>query len=704
MSGLLPRTPTGGGGTTVGETGNFNSLTVGTLIVTSLANIANLVAGGTAQFVNIIASGTISAAAFSAASILADVYSNATANHTVTLSTTGGNANVLLSPNGSGAVVVHAGNALTADTLAPTTAGALTLSSTSGGNVVLSAAGEPFNFTPGGTEWIPTSASLPRFEIGPGDASVLIAAYAKNLNAYFIGATAGDFVIRNANTANTVRIGVGNAFAQVVISNTTFTSTATNVLTNVLNDNTQTAVLALNGSNQVVYKLNTADTSSVQTFTNKTIDSASNTLTITNSPLSAANINTLLNQALLTTSSPTFAAVTSPSLASASALALSTASNGNISLSPNGTGTVAVAAGKTLTVDSISPTTAGPLNLSSSSNGNIDLNPNGTGLVLITGGSTDGPLTINHTANAGAIINKTGAASSANGYRCTNNGTYAAEFGYSALANAAYAACATGNVSLLASGVLSLTSTPTGVNYAPITVASPRFELGPGDASHISLAYPSGAGNYFSNAVAGDCCLRNLPTGNSVLIGVGSAASQLTITNTGVSSPVAISSSNNVTATLAMFAGTSINAGTVMMNGDSGAGGMFYNNSGTNVAGEIPVNGTLVGATSAVLYSGPVALEKSIYIGFTGSAKGNGVPAQGYGTYIYDFKAYNNAGTVTVSTGNNVQKSETNVAGGFTGNISITCVASGSNANITITSASAAFNTQYGGLVTFTTD
>lgn len=50
--------------------------------------------------------------------------------------------------------------------------------------------------------------------------------------------------------------------------------------------------------------------SGAQTLTGKTIDSASNTLTITNSPLSATNVNMLLNQALLTTSSPTFVAVT----------------------------------------------------------------------------------------------------------------------------------------------------------------------------------------------------------------------------------------------------------------------------------------------------------------------------------------------------------------------------------------------------------
>jgi hypothetical protein len=47
-----------------------------------------------------------------------------------------------------------------------------------------------------------------------------------------------------------------------------------------------------------------------QTVSGKTLDSGANTLTVTSSPLSAANINTLLNQALLTTSSPSFTNLT----------------------------------------------------------------------------------------------------------------------------------------------------------------------------------------------------------------------------------------------------------------------------------------------------------------------------------------------------------------------------------------------------------
>lgn len=77
----------------------------------------------------------------------------------------------------------------------------------------------------------------------------------------------------------------------------------------ITNDNSLTQMLCLNGTD-LHYKDNVADTSSVQTFTNKTIDSGSNTITITNSPLSATNVNSLINQDVRTTAGPTFATLT----------------------------------------------------------------------------------------------------------------------------------------------------------------------------------------------------------------------------------------------------------------------------------------------------------------------------------------------------------------------------------------------------------
>jgi hypothetical protein len=83
--------------------------------------------------------------------------------------------------------------------------------------------------------------------------------------------------------------------------------------TGISNDNTANQVLAINGTagaTTVAYKNNLTDTSTAQTLTNKTIDSSNNTLTITNSPLIASNINTIINQNVQTTASPSFSSLT----------------------------------------------------------------------------------------------------------------------------------------------------------------------------------------------------------------------------------------------------------------------------------------------------------------------------------------------------------------------------------------------------------
>ncbi len=70
-------------------------------------------------------------------------------------------------------------------------------------------------------------------------------------------------------------------------------------------NNAATNILAQVGTS-LVTKNNLADTNTSQVLTNKTLDSAVNTLTITNAPLSGTNINALINQDVRTTASPTF--------------------------------------------------------------------------------------------------------------------------------------------------------------------------------------------------------------------------------------------------------------------------------------------------------------------------------------------------------------------------------------------------------------
>lgn len=50
-------------------------------------------------------------------------------------------------------------------------------------------------------------------------------------------------------------------------------------------------------------------TGTTQTLTNKTLDSAANTITVTNSPLSAVNVNNLLNQDVRTSATPTWSTI-----------------------------------------------------------------------------------------------------------------------------------------------------------------------------------------------------------------------------------------------------------------------------------------------------------------------------------------------------------------------------------------------------------
>jgi hypothetical protein len=68
-------------------------------------------------------------------------------------------------------------------------------------------------------------------------------------------------------------------------------------------DNTITNILGVLGST-LTFKNNLLDTTTAQTLTNKTIDSASNTIDV-----NGTNINTLINQSLLTTANVTFGAL-----------------------------------------------------------------------------------------------------------------------------------------------------------------------------------------------------------------------------------------------------------------------------------------------------------------------------------------------------------------------------------------------------------
>lgn len=117
-----------------------------------------------------------------------------------------------------------------------------------------------------------------------------------------------------ALTSQIPGITINNASGVAAAVYASAASSSTNAVFNgIIGDGTTTTVIsAPGGGGNITLSCtpNIVQLSAAQTLTNKTIDSASNTLTITNSPLSNANINTLLNQSTLTTAAPTFAGLT----------------------------------------------------------------------------------------------------------------------------------------------------------------------------------------------------------------------------------------------------------------------------------------------------------------------------------------------------------------------------------------------------------
>lgn len=114
-----------------------------------------------------------------------------------------------------------------------------------------------------------------------------------------------------------------------------------------------TIVRAFSSTNRIITLPNATTTllgdNNTTAMSNKTIDSGLNTLTITNSPLSATNVNTLFNQALLTTSSPTFRVITSTN-----------AGGGSMAINPGGiTGTMNLTSVQTANRNVIFPDIAG---------------------------------------------------------------------------------------------------------------------------------------------------------------------------------------------------------------------------------------------------------------------------------------------------------------------------------------------------------
>ena len=136
--------------------------------------------------------------------------------------------------------------------------------------------------------------------------------------------------------------------------------------------------------------------------------------------------------------------------------------------------------------------------------------------------------------------------------------------------------------------------------------------------------------------------------------------------------------------------------------GNTGVGEIIQRTSGTLVSRCVPISAS-IGTGTATLLSTATSAGTGVTVLVYLTAHSISVPSNGYGEYDYSFKAYNDAGVLTVSNGVNGNKSEANLGGGgFGGKLSITCVAVGTDVVARITSTGT-FTTSYAGTVTVLT-
>jgi hypothetical protein len=308
-------------------------------------------------------------------------------------------------------------------------------------------------------------------------------------------------------------------------------------------DNTQTRILSLNStSNLVEYRNNIVDTNSTQTLTNKTLNSASNTLEV-----NGTNINSLINQAVLTSSSPSFVNVTLSSVnldnTQTQILALNS-TTGLIDYRNN-------------IVDTNSTQTLTNKTLNSASN---TLEVNGTNInslinqaVLTSSSPTFVGETINNSSNPTLTL------SDASHSSLIGQDTSGAHFFTNSTAGSLCVQSATGNLFLGVAGntaspvyvvpggltVISNINNPSGIlnlqsaNVGPVAIGDGTgniaLEIGGSGVvgAHPSFAYATTAAAYTSDYVVGDL-LYYQTTANSFRFGfTNAAASQLYINSSG---------------------------------------------------------------------------------------------------------------------------------------------------------------------------
>lgn len=414
-----------------------------------------------------------------------------------------------------------------------------------------------------------------------------------------------------------------------------------------ITDNASTKVLSLSPLDNTTLVIRDNITggsgpSDPETFTNKTIDSGSNTLTITNAFLTGSNVNDLLGQGVRPTDSPTFAALTTATI------------NGNANLAIN--------------ANQITATVNQPF---------------------------------------GMVLNNTSATFS-NELRVENNGVSIVGFGNNNTTNEAYcwtyanqplkfATNSAERMRIPAAGIAndnsitnilglqgtslvyknnivdaSTTQTLTNKNLSDSTTAI----IDVSDATKRILFNASGTTSTATTLTCAQTANQvvTFPDATTTLVGTDAAA---TLTNKTLDS-----AGNTLTITNAPLAAANVNTlidQDIRTSASPTFNGVGYYVSTTKAATVFPISTTSAAGVTTTLLTVPVPTNTSVAIFLYLSARKNSGTIQGYGSYVYDWKANNAAGTVTANNGNNQAKSETATAGAFAGKITPSVLVSTTN-------------------------
>lgn len=220
-----------------------------------------------------------------------------------------------------------------------------------------------------------------------------------------------------------------------------------------------------------------------------------------------------------------------------------------------------------------------------------------------------------------------------------------------------------------ASNTIAITNTPlaaaninTILNQALLTTSSPTFttavNITQSGNSAFSItgkadyAYSAANGSFYTSAVIGDVNLRNQDNTKTLNLGVGSATAQLQLQNT---------ITKNVVTSIDDYVSNTLKAKSIF-----------------------PISTTSAAGATTTLLTIPVPTNTSIAVFLYLSTRKLTGTITGYGSYIYDWKALNNAGTVVTSNGNNQAKSEIAVAGAFASKTTPSIAISTTNVNINL--------------------